>query len=171
MKLMLGMIPFKLCSTPSISMPTLSPSLRESAKGPLFFPKQFRISTADMNSKPKYRSLNKRSIQFLSDLEMASQPLTPLTATALRALMHDHPNVVQITTAPISGGANEDMAETTMNGDGGGEPAMTSVSVDLFSAMDADPDFGGELLAASEYDVEDVFRKALSGHPQGCNSM
>ena len=149
-------------------MPTLSPSLRQSAKGPLFFPKQFRISTADMNSKQKYRSLNKRSIQFLSDLEMASQPLT---ATALRALMHDHPNVVQITTAPISG-TNDEAEGTTMKGDGGGgEPAMTSVSVDLFSAMDADPDFGGELLAASEYDVEDVFRKALSGHPQGCNSM
>ena len=101
---------------------------------------------------------------------MASQPLT---ATALRALMHDHPDLVQITTtAPISGGTNDGAAETTMKGDaGGGEPVMTSVSVDLFSAMDADPEFGGELLTASEYDVEDVFRKALAGHPQGCNSI
>ena len=101
---------------------------------------------------------------------MASQPLT---ATALRALMHDHPDVVQITTtASISGGTNDDAADTTMKGDGGGgEPAMTSVSVDLFSAMDADPEFGGELLASSEYDVEDVFRKALADHPQERNSI
>ena len=101
---------------------------------------------------------------------MASQPLT---ASALRALMHDHPDVVQITTAPISGGTNDDAAETTMKGDagGGGEPAITSVSVDLFAAMDADPEFAGELLAASEYDVEDVFRKALADHPQERNSI
>ena len=36
---------------------------------------------------------------------MASQPLTP---AALRALMHDHPDVVQITSAPAFGQENED---------------------------------------------------------------
>ena len=36
---------------------------------------------------------------------MASQPLTP---TALRALMHDHPDVVQIMSAPAFGQENED---------------------------------------------------------------
>ena len=96
---------------------------------------------------------------------MTSQPLTP---AALRALMHDHPEIVQITTAPAFGQEkeNEDEDDMTRTKDVGGDPIVTSVSIDLFSAMDADPDFGGELLTSSEYDVEDVFRKALADHPQ-----
>ena len=89
---------------------------------------------------------------------MASQPLTP---AALRALMHDHPDVVRITTPPSFMQENDDSVKDV----GDPIPMVTSVSIDLFSAMDADPDFSKELLTSSEYDVEDVFRKALSNHP------